>query len=206
MAESGGCCKCCFSFIVTLGLTALFLWLSLRNSNPTCSIQYFYIPALNKTLNSTQNTTINIHLKLDNGNKDKGINYDAVNLTFYYPPNNTQHPIGNKTIRQFYQGHKKKATKKESVDTRGVNWEEVSRAVSNRTVVFRVDLVTAVRIKIMWWRTKRRKLMVGGDVEVNDQGIKVKKKGIKLKSGAPKHTSYRALQVMVALFLWILNF
>ncbi|KAL2551656.1 hypothetical protein Fot_05275 [Forsythia ovata] len=49
----GGCCelcvgKCC-RFITTSGFTALYLWLALRTSKSTCSIQDFFVPILNKT-------------------------------------------------------------------------------------------------------------------------------------------------------------
>lgn len=65
----------------------------------------------------------------------------------------------------------------------GVNWSQVV-SENNTQVVFRVDLVTAVRFKILSWKTSRRKLRIGTNVEVNDQGEKVNKKGIRLKSGA----------------------
>ncbi|XP_021899273.1 protein NDR1-like isoform X2 [Carica papaya] len=184
MAESGGSCRCCCSFILTLGLTALFMWLSLRTSNPSCSIQYFYLPGLNKTLNSTRNHTLYFMVRLDNTNKDKGVFYDSVNLTFFDFPNRS-HVIGNYTIPKFRQGHKKKAEKNGNVET---NWRAVSRAVwPNSTAVFRVDLATQVRFKIIFWKTKRQKIMVGADVVVNDTGTfdhKANKKGIRLKSGA----------------------
>ncbi|ONI01910.1 hypothetical protein PRUPE_6G166500, partial [Prunus persica] len=134
------CCRCCFSFIFTLGLTALFMWLSLRTSKPTCKVRSLYIPALNKTLNDTTNKTLYVTLRLENGNKDKGIYYDAINLNF--------------TLPSFYQGHQKKATKSAVGEPKELNWTAVSHATySNGTVHFRVDLVTAVSFKIMFWRT-----------------------------------------------------
>ncbi|KAL5538667.1 hypothetical protein UlMin_044329 [Ulmus minor] len=179
----GGCCRCCFSFIFTLGLTALFMWLSLRASKPTCSIQEFYLPALNKTLNSQKNTSLILTLKLDNGNKDKGIYYDAINLTLSYEPNRT-FPINATTIPEFYQGHKKKATRRVLIQPEGLNWTAVRAAIStNKTAIFRLDLATKVRFKIMGWKTKRHGLVVGQNVEVNDLGTKVKAKGIKLSGG-----------------------
>lgn len=51
-------------------------------------------------------------------------------------------------------------------------------------------LATAIRYKMVLWTTKRHRLVVGTDLQVNDNGnlIKAKKnKGIKLiSSGAPK--------------------
>ncbi|KAL7218069.1 hypothetical protein ACSBR2_011357 [Camellia fascicularis] len=205
MSDSGcaSCCRCCFSFILTSGLTALFMWLSLRTTNPICSIQYFYVPALNKTSNSQNNTTIYFDLKLDNPNKDKGIYYDTLNLTLYYPPNKT-FPIANQSFSSFYQGHHKNAHRTETVATRGVPWKKVV-AAENLSTVFRVDLVTAVRFKILAWKTKKHRLVVGADVEVNDSGEKVYKKGIRLRSGAPERRCYRARLGLVIVVFTFLN-
>ncbi|KAL4566832.1 hypothetical protein LXL04_030957 [Taraxacum kok-saghyz] len=184
------CCRCCFSFILTLGLAALFLWLSLRTSNPVCSIQDVYIPALNKTRNSTSYQSIYLDLKLDNENKDKGIYYDQLNITLHYYINEsisnhekTGIQISNYTLKGFYQGHQKKARRKNWTDTYGVPWDV---ALNGGPAVFRVDLVTAVRFKILFWKTKRHGLRVGADFEVSDRGQKVQKKGTRLKSGAPE--------------------
>lgn len=204
MGEPDGCCRSCCGFILTLGLTTLFMWLSLRASKPTCSIQDFYVPALNRSSNSPHNTTIYLHVKLDNGNKDKGIYYDALNITLYYGQNRSL-PIGNVTVKGFRQGRKKKAHRREAVQTNRVPWDTATRKASNGTAVFRVDLQTAVRFRIIFWKTKRKKMMVSAVVDVNDHGTKVKK-GIKLKSGAPERSRYcRAppwlLVVTAALFL-----
>ncbi|KAJ7981611.1 protein NDR1-like [Quillaja saponaria] len=209
MSESEGCCKCCCSFILTLGLTALFLWLSLRTDKPKCSIEYFYLPALNKSLNSQQNTSIYFILQLNNPNKDKGIRYENVNLTFSVLDNlNKTHQIGYKTIGGFYQGHNKKAKKKDFVETRGFNGTAVSgEALNNKTVVFRVDFATAVKYKILLWFTKRHKLMLGANVVVDSSGEKVdQKKGIRLKSCAPEPGGYYSAQVAFLVNLLIITF
>lgn len=201
MSESrGGCCRCCCSFFFTLGLTALFMWLSLRTSDPICSIQKFYAPSLNTTLNAT-NSTLYFDLKLDNGNKDKGIYYDPINLTFYY--GNSTKSIGNLTVSHFYQGHKKNAHRRMLVPTPLVPWAEARK---NRTVWFRMELETKVRYKILFWKKKREKIAVGAAVEVNaTTGEKMKKKGIKLKSGASERRGYCApaglLGILAALIL-----
>ncbi|KAL3503441.1 hypothetical protein ACH5RR_037890 [Cinchona calisaya] len=204
----GGCCRCCCSFIFTSGLTALFMWLSLRGSNPTCSIEDFYVPYLNTTDNSTttrNNHTLYFDLELNNGMKDKGVGYDDVNLTFFYGQNNSLQ-IANYTVKRFYQGHGKKAHRKEVVQTYGVPWEAAYKAVSNlSTVTFQVDLATRVRYKILFWYTKRHGLKVGAHVDVNNSGKKVNKKGIKLKSNAPGYVHYPALVgLSVALYFLVL--
>ncbi|KAJ4869540.1 Protein NDR1 [Raphanus sativus] len=178
--DSGGrsCCSCCLSFIFTAGLTSLFLWLSLRADKPKCSIEYFYVPSLNKSLDahSRLNTTLNFMVRLANPNRDQGIYYDDVHLSF----SNTNSSVANYTVPRFYQGHKKKA--KKWGQTLPVNNQTVSRAVlSNGSAVFRMDLKTQVRFKIIFWKTKRYGIEVGADVEVNGDGVKAHKKGIKMK-------------------------
>ena len=88
----------------------------------------------------------------------------------------------------FYQGHKKKATK----PGHGIaNTTVALKAVSdNGTGVFRVEMVTSVKFKIIFWYTKRHKIRVGADVVVNASGVKVYHKGIKLKSMAPRMGSF----------------
>ncbi|KAI8552747.1 hypothetical protein RHMOL_Rhmol06G0291100 [Rhododendron molle] len=190
MSDSGdrGRCKCC-SLITTLGLTALSLWLILRTSNPICSIQDFYVPALNKTLNSTTTTTsIYFDIELDNPNRDEGIYYNALDLTFYYKESNqTYSSVANQTFVGFYQGHKKKARRSGTVEATGVPWGEVFGAVSTGSMpVFRVGLVTSFRFKVLSRKTKEHELAVGADVAVNDSGEKDNQKGVSLKSGAPE--------------------
>ncbi|KAK1435642.1 hypothetical protein QVD17_01408 [Tagetes erecta] len=180
-----GCFRCCFSFTLTLGFTSLFMWLSLHTSNPILSIQDIYIPSLNKTLNSTSYQSIYIDLKFDNKNKDKGIFYHQSNITLRY--NNSSIVISNYTLAGFYQGHNKKARRKNWVGTYGVPWDEAVKVVDGgELAVFRVDLVTVIRFKILFWKTKKHRVVVGADFQVNDVGKKERKKGTRLRSGVPE--------------------
>lgn len=193
-----GCCGCCFSFILTCGLTALFLWLSLRADEPKLYVKEFYVPALNNTLNSTSRN-ISFTLELENGNKDKGIRYDDVYVTFgIFLDRNTTRLIGNTTYPGFYQGHKKDAKKLVVVQA----FDSINRTKTvDGKVYFRVNFTTAIKYKIMLWYTKRHHLWGGANVEVNDFGLKSYRKGIRLGnsppnivSGAPKfHGCYCAL-------------
>lgn len=179
------------------------MWLSLRTSNPKCSIQEFYLPALDRSSNNQNDTTLQFQLKLENTNKDKGVYYDDVNVTVYDFPNRS-HPVGSSVIQRFYQGHKKTAKKNGTVLT---DRKVVSREVfANGSAVFRVDLVTAVRFKIIAWKTKRHKIVVGADVEVDGNGTKVNKKNIKLNSSASKNVSYFYFCVGMLLNFFVLIF
>ncbi|GAB4846195.1 hypothetical protein Ancab_025193 [Ancistrocladus abbreviatus] len=191
-----GCCRCCCSFIVTAGFAALFMWLTLRPSKPTCSIEHFDVFALNKTATSARNNTIYFDLTLKNNNKDEGVYYDTLNLTFYYKPNLT-FPLANYTFSGFRQGHQKHAQRVGTVEAGGSNWQGLaSSAVKvNGTAVFKVDLKTAVRYKIIFWKTKRHKLALGADLQVNAEGslVRSRKKGVKLTSGTAMQKCYCAL-------------
>lgn len=201
-AEHDSCCSRCVTFLITIGLTALFLWLSLRVDEPKCYLDYIYVPALNKTLNSNsthnKNTTILFALKLTNGNKDKGIQYDDVLLSFrVFESVNLTRPLGNATVQRFYQGHQKKATKHGNFSGGGGN---LTAAVAGR-MWYRVDYATAVKYKILFWYTKRHRLWGGANVEIGDSGMKVYRKAVRLggknpvviESGASKLSGrYRA--------------
>ncbi|XP_073147929.1 protein NDR1-like [Henckelia pumila] len=177
---------CCCILIFTSGLTALCMWLSLLTSYPTCSIEQFYVPALNATANSADNRTIFFRLLLANRMKDKGVRYSNISLTFLYGGKSSASVVANHTVKGFYQGYKKKANRAELVQATGVPWEEAVTAVSGgSTVNFGVRLGTRVKFKIVFWYTKWHNLAMVGDVEVGGGGQKVGKKGIKLTSGAP---------------------
>nr|GMC53769.1 protein NDR1-like [Ipomoea batatas] len=189
------CCKCCSKFILTLGLLALFIWLSLRTTKPSYSIQRFSLPALNKTGNSTSlrsNHTLLFTLRFKNKMKDKGVKYNDIHLTFFYG-SNTTFPIANATVPGFYQGHDKKGVKSGAVETRGVPWED---AFNRSNPVFRVDLVARVRYKILFWFTKGHDFVVTNTtVEVNDSGE---------KSGSPPRTCSCIAATMFSLVLFVM--
>ncbi|GFZ06526.1 late embryogenesis abundant (LEA) hydroxyproline-rich glycoprotein family [Actinidia rufa] len=191
-SDRGRCQRCC-GCIFSLGVTALFLWLSLRTSKPICSIQDFYVPALDKSANSTANTSISFDLKLDNKNRDKGIYYSSLNLTFYYGSD----PVANQTFPKFYQGFNKKARRRAAVETRGF----FGPGQNGSDQVLRVGLVTSVRFKIIFWKTKRHKLVVGAEVKVNEFGKKEYEKGIRLRSGAPEPRCYPALPFGIIVYI-----
>lgn len=206
-----GCGKCCLTLclklILGIGVTTLSIWVTIKLAKlPSCSINYFYIPALNRSINSSTNTTIYLVLKLKNKNENQGVDYDNVNLTLSYAPiNSSSSTVANTFIPRFYQGHKKTAKKNANFVPKYLNLTKIrSESISmNKTVIFRVELVTAVRYKIMAWWTKRHSLKVKADVEVNEQGsgkLPKKKKDIEL-SGSQKIGSYYLFKFGVLLNL-----
>ncbi|CAJ1956788.1 unnamed protein product [Sphenostylis stenocarpa] len=206
------CCTRCLTFLITIGLTALFLWLSMRVDEPRFYLDRIYVPALNKTLKpSPENTTILFDLELVNRNKDSGIRYDEVHLSFkVFVSVNATRPLANATVEGFYQGHKKNALKHGSLN----GGRNLTTAVAGK-VVYRVDFTTSVKYKIVWWYTKRHPLWGGANVEMNDSGLKVYGKPVRLggkipeviQSGAPElRGCYPALLTFcVPAFVLLLN-
>ncbi|KAI3948754.1 hypothetical protein MKX01_022168 [Papaver californicum] len=173
--------------IITLALLVLVIWLSLvlKPSTPDCSLQKFYIPALNKASNDLQtinSTAISFELSFWNGNIDKSYSYDYVNVTFYYYGNSLSLPIGNISIPGFYQRYQRTKYLAETIQAFGVPWEDIRMKVSNGSIaLFRVDLAINVRIDTKVWTKTRHMLKLGVNVTVNDHGMKSGKKSLRLK-------------------------
>ncbi|KAG6423813.1 hypothetical protein SASPL_114216 [Salvia splendens] len=180
MAGDGDCARCCFSFVFTSGLAALFLWLSLRPSKPNLYIEEFSVPGLNNSGAARNNHSILLKLGLRNQMKDKGVGYADISLLFLY---NSTLLVANHTLPAFYQGHGKTAHRTHAVEAEGVPWAAAAALSTNGSVRFRVRAATRVKFKIMLWFTKSHALRVAGDVEVGPSGRNVVKKSIKLKSG-----------------------
>ncbi|XP_042028387.1 protein NDR1-like [Salvia splendens] len=172
------------------------MWLSLRTSNPTLSVESFYAAALNASDAAARgNRTVFLDVKLANSMKDKGVHYANTTLTlsFYRRRRNSSSSssddgliaVGDYAWPGFHQGHKKSTRRRALVGAAGVPWAEARDAVAGgEGVGFRVRVATRVKFKIMFWYTKRHRLEVAGDVQVDATGGKVGKKGVKLKSAA----------------------
>ncbi|CAL0322715.1 unnamed protein product [Lupinus luteus] len=212
-AEFESCWSCCFSFILTMGVTAFFIWLSLRVTEPKCYLESIYVPALNKSLNSPHNTTLFFTLKLVNPNKDKGVKYNAVNLTFrIFNDSNTTRPLANATVDRFYQGHQKTAHKSGNTAVTGGGGNLTT--VVNGKVYLRVEFDATVKYKILVFYTKRDSLWGGANVELNNSsGLKVYGKPLRLGNSVARIVSgaselcggYRALWGFFVNFLVVLH-
>ncbi|KAJ8565180.1 hypothetical protein K7X08_007756 [Anisodus acutangulus] len=175
-SSSKNSCAChCVKLIVSLGVTALILWLSLRTTKPKCSIRDVYVRGLDKSVNSDNNVTrrdknISFQLNVKNEMKEKGVRYDDITLNFYYGTN-TSYPIGNFTFDGFKQGKDKEAFKSGMIETSNMPWDDAIKAVSNRSkAVFRVDVSSRIKYKITFWYTKKHDYFVENKVEIDDTG------------------------------------
>ncbi|KAI3813038.1 hypothetical protein L1987_17752 [Smallanthus sonchifolius] len=152
-------------------------------SDPSFTINDFYISALNlsdiSSTTTTANQTIFFDMKLHNKNKAMGAYYDPV--IFSYIPNiKLTFVVAEYTVPKFYQHNQKSKHVIETVTSHGV-------APYNRTItssVFKVEVLTKVGFTSPAYR-KRRRVDVVANVRVSQTGEKDSKKGIKLfESGA----------------------
>ncbi|XP_026395776.1 protein NDR1-like [Papaver somniferum] len=199
---SRGCCLCCvITTIIGLGLLSLFAWLITNQiRSPKCSIEKFYVQALDKALSSnktdaTTNTTISFDLIFKNENGDGfGVYYDALNISLYYQKSYASGylnslPIGNVSLPGFYQA--KVDHRLATVQTFGVPWEEVRMEIANGgTAKFLFNLTSNVKLKIPLndavRTTDKRKFNLGVNVNVNDQGKKTVPGSLRLTSASPR--------------------
>ncbi|TKY66708.1 NDR1 protein [Spatholobus suberectus] len=192
--ERDNCCTCCLSSLVSLGLSALFLWLTFRTEPPKCLLQSLYLPSLNAT-SRHKNDTVVFQLELQNDNKDKGVKYDAVRLSFaLFVDNATTRPLANATLGAFYQGRGKTARRWGSAVARGGGVNRTAAAKVGGRVFLRVEFATRVKYKIwMMFYVRRHRLVGGANVEVNaSSGEKVGPKGIRLGDAPPRLGSQAA--------------
>ncbi|BAT89911.1 hypothetical protein LR48_Vigan08g078100 [Vigna angularis] len=182
-------CKCCLGIVFSLGFSALFLWLSLRTDPPKCSLQSLSL--------LTENDTVVFQLSLQNVNKDKGVKYGVVLVTFaLFLDNTTTRPLANATLLPFYQGRRKTARKWGSaVAPRLLARLNRTAAVKNGNVFLRVEFATRVKYKVwLSFYIKRHHLVGGANVEINaSSGEKVEPKAIRLGDVPPRLGSRAAM-------------
>ncbi|XP_021758537.1 protein NDR1-like [Chenopodium quinoa] len=201
------------SFIFISIIVLLYFYFN-RRIIPICSIEEFTVFALQeKPTNSTLQTNNTIHFDLKVKNKKSillGIYYDALKLTFFYKRNIHSFPIeiGDANFRPFFlrnsKSHSMSTNRTGSIDVRGVKWE--NDTVVSSQVVFRVELLTKYRYKRLLWTSGRYHLLVGADLEVNNEGSLVNNKGVKLKSKAGRNSNVRfELMGILGILIFILS-
>ncbi|MCD7447114.1 hypothetical protein HAX54_023859 [Datura stramonium] len=177
-SSSRNSCAChCVKIILSLGVLALILWLSLRTTKPKCSIGDVYVRGLDKSVNSNSNSSntnrdnhISFQLNLKNEMKDKSVRYDDIKLNFYYGTN-TSYPIGNYTFDGFKQGKDKEAFKSGMIETHNMPWDKAIKDVSNGSkAIIRVDVSSRIKYKITFWYTKKHNYFVENKIELDDNG------------------------------------
>ncbi|KAF3338565.1 Protein NDR1 [Carex littledalei] len=148
---------------------------------PSFELKKFYIPALDKSLNSSKDATIAFDITLKKFSipvlqsfNSPDVYYDPINVTFYDSPSQ-DHSIANFTVPEFdlikdeieYWG---------MVNTTGLDLDGAKREISaNGFKVFRVGLETSVTYNYYnFWKTKRYGYREGVDVKIGDTGAAAK--------------------------------
>lgn len=186
--------------IYTLTVVLIFfpplMWLGSYlqdESQVQCSLHDLYLTALQNNIatNATNATTatqsvIYFDLILQNKAAQMGVYYKNITLTFSYVNNTTIVLLGNYTIPGFHQGIGKDTRRKDFfLVPGGAPWGEGAT-----TAVVRVDLTTAVRLKLKLMMSRRYKLLAQANVTVNGTtGKKVGDKSIVLKHTYNHHIS-----------------
>ncbi|KAJ4975537.1 hypothetical protein NE237_000643 [Protea cynaroides] len=117
---------------------------SLLNPKLLCSSPKYYL--------QNQHHHRSHRFLIENTNNEKGVYYDALNVTLYYAPNLSSRR--ESFHFEFYRGYKKKAIKHATFRDLKIPWGAAMKTVSlNKTVGFGVDLATEVRYKIFRWKT-----------------------------------------------------
>uniref|UniRef100_A0A1D1XVS2 Protein NDR1 n=1 Tax=Anthurium amnicola TaxID=1678845 RepID=A0A1D1XVS2_9ARAE len=183
MSEAGGCCRWCTGFLFTLGLTAFFIWLSYRPVAPRYFIVEFQVPPLaNPTAPAAGGgkPTVNFTLEVENKNKNMGICHDDIAVSLSY--GNQSRSV---TIPGFYQGHHKTAERPMKADAGWVPRLAASRDVAESgKAVFHVRVETGYRYKVMLRKGHHHWVKVGANVDVDVEGKKMARKGIRLTSSS----------------------
>ncbi|XP_021758591.1 protein NDR1-like [Chenopodium quinoa] len=165
------------SLIIVLAIAGVLIWFLVKLYNPRFYLDQFSVFSRQETTSSHNNNyTIQYDLWIRNNyihNDDLGIYYDALNVTFYYKPDVNSFPIkiGDATFSPFYIHRSRSTHRAGSFVTRGVKLENDTAS----PVIFRVELSTAVRYRKPLLKTKRHRMKVGADFEVNDQGTMINK-------------------------------
>lgn len=107
--HGSGCCCCLFrflvSFIITIGIAVLVIWLVLRPSRPKVFVETASVSEFVVTSNGALNSSIALEMSIRNGNKKIGIYYDVLQISANYGGSD-QILIGHTLVEGFYQGHK----------------------------------------------------------------------------------------------------
>ncbi|KAL2327974.1 hypothetical protein Fmac_021401 [Flemingia macrophylla] len=181
--EKNNCCRRCLGTLISLGLSALFLWLILRTQPPKCSLQSLSLN--NVPSHPHPNDTVSFHLALRNNNKDKGLNYHHLRLSFaLFLDNATTRPLAAAALPDFYQGRGRTAHRWGSASVaRGGARRQV-----NGSVFVRVQVEMRVSYKVwLGFYVKRQRLVAGNNVEVDARsGEKVATGEVRLGDVPPR--------------------
>ncbi|KAM7255012.1 hypothetical protein ACFE04_020253 [Oxalis oulophora] len=165
-------CSVFLTLLFVVGMVAFILWLSLRPHRPRFHIREFSIPGLSQA-DGFENAEIIFNFTIRNPNQQIGIYYDSMACTVYY----RDQKIGAKPLLYpFYQDSKNTTIVNDRLSgaTLTVNsqrWTEFLNDRSLGTVVFQLDITSAIKFHIFSWESHRHRMHATCDVSVGPDGL-----------------------------------
>ncbi|KAL3522054.1 hypothetical protein ACH5RR_014888 [Cinchona calisaya] len=165
-------CSVILFILFFIGLIAFIMWLSLRPHRPRILVQDFSIPAISQQ-NGFENAQINFNVTARNPNRSIGIYYDEIHVAISYDDQNIG---GNSLLFPFYQQPENSTFLASSLSgtTLTVNdqiWKEFLADQSQGRVIFKLEVTSNIRFKIMSWESKHHTLHANCPVGVGPDGI-----------------------------------
>lgn len=142
--------------VILLGLLAFFIWLGIRPKSPSYTITEFTV----------QNGSISYALEIENPNKDSGIYFDDINLTFQ----NYQYIIGSINITHFYQDKGETTPKIGIVEVVRDQRKQLEDQISSRKAQLQVFLVTRIQYRTWGIKSRHHKMQPNGQLPVGTDG------------------------------------
>ncbi|PRQ28535.1 putative Late embryogenesis abundant protein, LEA-14 [Rosa chinensis] len=166
-------CTIFLALLLVVGILTFILWLSFRPHRPRFHIHQFSVPGLNQAT-GFDNAEITFNASARNANHNIGIYYDQMDGAVYYKDQR----IGliSSLLPPFYQGPKNTTIVHgsftgASLTVSSQRWTEFMNDRAKGTVVFRLDLTSAIRFKISTWTSKRHRVHANCDVDVGQDGL-----------------------------------
>ncbi|GAV76396.1 LEA_2 domain-containing protein [Cephalotus follicularis] len=165
-------CAIFLGLLLTLGIIAFILWLSLRPHRPRFHIQNFSVPGLGQP-NGFENAEIAFNVTIRNANQDIGIYYDSMDGAVYYQ----DQKIGSKPLLYpFYQKPKNTTIvydvlSEATLTVNSQSWMQFLNDRNSGTVVFRLEITSTIRFKLFSRQTKHHTMYANCDVPVGPDGF-----------------------------------
>ncbi|XP_052183038.1 protein NDR1-like [Diospyros lotus] len=166
-------CTIFLTFLFIIGLLVFILWLSLRPHRPRIHIRDFSMPGLAQA-NGFENAQVSFNVTARNSNQNMGIYYDAMEVTLYYQDQN----IGGALIVGSFYEEPKNSTALTGILSGGATltvnnqrWMQFQADRSRGEVIFRLQLTSTIRFKVVSWTSKRHKMHASCAAGVGPDGL-----------------------------------
>ncbi|XVF27811.1 hypothetical protein REPUB_Repub14bG0141000 [Reevesia pubescens] len=164
-------CAIFLSLLLIVGIIFFILWLSLRPHRPRFHITEFKVPGLAQP-SGLLNAQIMFNVTARNPNQDIRFYYDSMVGSVFYK----NHKIGSTPLlHPFYQKPKTTTivygtTGAATLTVNSNSWKEFTGERKKGTVMFRLEITSVIRFKVLTLDTKHQKMHVNCDVAVGPDG------------------------------------